>query len=371
MGDILPLATELAALEVGLRSCTSAPHRNFRVRSRSGATHGVSLHDRQSAAESGLESRATRCALDAPVALRISRFELGARIFLKAESLQVGGSFKIRGASFRVSCLSPQQRSRGVVAFSSGNFAQGLALAGRQAGVPVTIVMPRDAPPRKIALTERAGATVVLTDHGDRNREEVASEKAREIAQEHDYALLHPFDDPLVVAGQSTLMREVQIDAGRQHLHLDAILCPVGGGGLIAGTALAEKHFGHGAEVIAVEPDSCDDMRRSLLSHRRERNIGTPRTICDAMQAASPGAIPFEAAEHLISRGVAVDDEAVRRAMRLAFEEFKIVLEPSGAIALAAAGKYREQFADRTLVLQCCGGSVSLEDLLRMTSTTH
>ena len=111
--------------------------------------------------------------------------ELGARIFLKAESLQIGGSFKIRGASFRVSCLWPQQRSRGVVAFSSGNFAQGLALAGRQAGVPVTIVMPRDAPRRKIELTKRAGATVVLTDHGDRNREEVASEKAREIADEY------------------------------------------------------------------------------------------------------------------------------------------------------------------------------------------
>lgn len=297
--------------------------------------------------------------------------ELGARIYLKAESLQVGGSFKIRGASFRVSCLSPDQRTRGVVAFSSGNFAQGLALAGRQAGVPVTIVMPKDAPPRKIALTKRAGASVVLTDHGDRNREEVASEKAREIAHEHGYALLHPFDDALVVAGQSTLMREVQIDAGQQQLHIDAILCPVGGGGLIAGTALAEKHFGHGAEVIAVEPDSCDDMRRSLLSHQRERNVGTPRTICDAMQAVSPGAIPFQAAEHLISRGVAVDDEAVRRAMRLAFEEFKIVLEPSGAIALAAALEYREQFAGRTLVLLCCGGSVSLEDLLRITATTH
>lgn len=297
--------------------------------------------------------------------------ELGARVFLKAESLQIGGSFKIRGASFRISCLSPEQRSRGVVAFSSGNFAQGLALAGRRAGVPVTIVMPQDAPQRKIALTRRAGAKVVLTNHGERNREEVASERAREIAQEHGYALLHPFDDPLVVAGQSTLMREVQIDASRQDLQIDAILCPVGGGGLIAGTALAEKHFGQGAEVIAVEPDSCDDMRRSLLSHRRERNIGTPQTICDAMQAVSPGAVPFEAAEELISRGVTVDDEAVRRAMRLAFEEFKIVLEPSGAIALAAAIEHKDQFAGRTLVLLCCGGSVSLEDLLRLTASTH
>jgi threonine dehydratase len=160
-------------------------------------------------------------------------------------------------------------------------------------------------------------------------------------------------------------MREVQIDADRQHLHIDAILCPVGGGGLIAGTALAEKHFGQGTEVIAVEPDSCDDMRRSLLSHRRERNLGTPKTICDAMQAVTPGAVPFEAAEELISRGVTVDDQAVRRAMRLAFEEFKI------AIALAAALEHREQFTGRVLVLLCCGGSVSLEDLLRLTATTH
>lgn len=296
---------------------------------------------------------------------------IGARVFLKAESLQIGGSFKMRGAYFRVRCLSEEQRSRGVVAFSSGNFAQALALAGRRARVPVTIVMPHDAPQRKIELTRRAGATVVLTEHGDRNREEVASERARAIAEEHAYALLHPFDDPLVVAGQSTLMREVLIDASRDRVQIDTILCPVGGGGLIAGTALAEKHFGAGAEVIAVEPAACDDMRRSLISHRRERNIGTPQTICDAMQAVTPGAVPFEAAEHLISRGIAVDDGAVRRAMRMAFEEFKIVLEPSGAIALAAALENRAEFANRTLVLLCCGGSVSVEDLLRLTSTTH
>ncbi len=296
---------------------------------------------------------------------------VGARVYLKAESLQIGGSFKMRGACFRISRLSAEQRSRGVVAFSSGNFAQALALAGRRAKVPVTIVMPHDAPARKIELTRRAGATVVLTEHGERNREEVASERARAIATEHEYALLHPFDDPLVVAGQSTLMREVLIDASRDRVQIDAILCPVGGGGLIAGTALAEKYFGAGAEVIAVEPDSCDDMRRSLISHRRERNVGTPQTICDAMQAVTPGAVPFEAAEHLISRGLAVDDGAVRRAMRMAFEEFKIVLEPSGAIALAAALENRAEFANRTLVLLCCGGSVSVEDLLRLTSSTH
>lgn len=237
---------------------------------------------------------------------------IGARVYLKAESLQIGGSFKMRGAYFRVSRLSPEQRSRGVVAFSSGNFAQALALAGRRAGVPVTIVMPNDAPQRKIELTRRAGATVVLTEHGARNREEVASERARAIAAEQEFALLHPFDDPLVVAGQSTLMREVLVDARQEGVHLDAILCPVGGGGLIAGTALAEKYFGEGAEVIAVEPDACDDMRRSLISHRRERNVGTPQTICDAMQAAN-----------------------------------------------------------RTLVLLCCGGSVSVEDLVRLTSSTH
>ena len=149
---------------------------------------------------------------------------LGARVFLKAESLQIGGSFKMRGAYFRVSRLSPQQRSRGVVAFSSGNFAQALALAGRRAEVPVTIVMPADAPQRKVELTRRAGATVVLTEHGTRNREEVASERAREISEQQEFALLHPFDDPLVVAGQSTLMREVLVDADREGARIDAIL---------------------------------------------------------------------------------------------------------------------------------------------------
>ncbi len=296
---------------------------------------------------------------------------LGCSIYLKAESLQIGGSFKMRGACFRVSQLSAEQRARGVVAFSSGNFAQALALAGRHAGVPVTIVMPEDAPQRKVELTQRAGATVVLTQHGDRNREEVASERARELSADHGYALLHPFDDPWVVAGQSTLLREVLLDAKDSQVHIDAILCPVGGGGLIAGTALTESYFGHGAEVIAVEPEACDDMRRSLIAHRRERNVGTPRTICDAMQAVSPGAIPFEAASHLISRGIVADDAAVRRAMRLAFEEFKIVLEPSGAIALAAAMEHRDEFAGKTIVLLCCGGSVSIDDLVRLTSTTH
>jgi threonine dehydratase len=230
--------------------------------------------------------------------------------------------------------------------------------------------MPCDAPRRKIELTRRAGATVVLTDHGQRNREEVASARAREIAEQEDRALLHPFDDPLVVAGQSTLMREVQIDAAREGVRFDCILCPVGGGGLIAGTALAEKYFGGGAEVIAVEPDACDDMRRSLISHRREHNVGNPATICDAMQAFTPGVVPFEAAADLVSRGITVDDDAVRAAMRIAFEEFKVVLEPSGAIALAAALHHSAEFKDRTLVLLCCGGSVSVEDLVRLAGRT-
>ena len=292
---------------------------------------------------------------------------VGARVYLKAESLQLAGSFKMRGAYFRVSRLSSGERERGVVAFSSGNFAQALALAGRLAGVPVTIVMPCDAPQRKVELTRRAGAKVVLTDHGKRNREEFANARAREIADDEGRVFLHPFDDPLVVAGQSTLMRELQLDAEREHVRFEAILCPVGGGGLIAGTALAEKHFGTGAEVIAVEPEACDDMCRSLISHRREQNVGNPPTICDAMQAFTPGAVPFEAAAHLVSRGITVDDDTVRTAMRIAFEEFKIVLEPSGAIALAAAMLHRSEFENRTVALLCCGGSVSVDDLVRLT----
>jgi threonine dehydratase len=294
---------------------------------------------------------------------------VGARVYLKAESLQLAGSFKMRGACFRVSRLSRSERDRGVVAFSSGNFAQALALAGRLAGIPVTIVMPCDAPQRKVELTRRAGAMVVLTEHGTRNREEVANARAQEIAEQEGRAFLHPFDDPLVVAGQSTLMREVQLDAEKAGVQFDSILCPVGGGGLIAGTALAEKYFGSGAEIVAVEPDACDDMRRSLLSHRREQNVGNPPTICDAMQAFTPGAVPFEAAAHLVSRGITVDDDTVRRAMRIAFEEFKVVLEPSGAVALAAALLHRTEFENRTVALLCCGGSVSVEDLVRLMGT--
>src|SRR5205807_2290779 len=169
---------------------------------------------------------------------------VGARVFLKAESLQLAGSFKMRGACFRVSRLSPDERGRGVVAFSSGNFAQALALAGRLAGVPVTIVMPCDAPERKVELTRRAGATVVLTDHGARNREEVANARAHEIAAEEGRVFLHPFDDPLVVAGQSTLMREVQLDAERERVRFDCILCPVGGGGAASRRRVRESNRG-------------------------------------------------------------------------------------------------------------------------------
>ncbi|MBM3525989.1 MAG: threonine/serine dehydratase, partial [Alphaproteobacteria bacterium] len=220
----------------------------------------------------------------------------GCRVLVKAECLQRTGSFKYRGASFRLTRLTDAERKRGVIAFSSGNFAQALAAAGTAAGIKVTIVMPADAPAAKIDATRGYGAEVVLSEHGGRNREEAANDLAMKLADERGLVKLHPFDDPLVVAGQASCGVEIARQAVERGAALDALLVPVGGSGLIAGIALAVKTLSPATRVIGCEPEGFDDLRRSLASGQRERVVPGARSICDALQAASPGAVPFGAA---------------------------------------------------------------------------
>ena len=280
-----------------------------------------------------------------------------ARVFVKAENLQWAGSFKLRGAYWRLSCLDEAARKRGVVAYSSGNFAQGLALAGRELGVPVTIVMPVDAPEMKRRATEGFGARVVLSDHGERPREEAASALAREIAVAEGLVLLHPFDDPMIVAGQAGAGLEALEQMAEAGAAPDLVFCPVGGGGLMGGLALAIRAACPAALIYGVEPEGYDGMGASLRAGSRQRVSGGA-TICDALQATMPGEATFAACKAAGVIGLAVDDNAVRRAMRTGFESLKLVLEPSGAVALAAALGGQVDLRGKRVLVLATGGNI-------------
>lgn len=284
----------------------------------------------------------------------LTRATGAARLCVKAESLQRAGSFKLRGAYWRLCGLTDEERARGVVAYSSGNFAQGLALAGRETGVPVTIVMPADAPEMKRQATEGFGATVVLSQHGQRPREEAASDLAQRIAAEGGLTLLHPFDDPRIVAGQGGAALEAMAQMGRAP---EVAVSPVGGGGLMGGTALAVRAANPAAVIRAAEPVGYDGMGQSLAAGER-RKVAGGATICDALQATMPGEAPFAACLAAGVQGVAVTDAETARAMRVAFEELKLVLEPSGAVALAAVLARRVPVAGKVVLVMASGGNI-------------
>ncbi|WP_292339325.1 threonine/serine dehydratase [Mesorhizobium sp.] len=287
-----------------------------------------------------------------------------ARVFVKPESLQWAGSFKVRGAYWRLKRLSPDEARTGVVAYSSGNFAQGLAAAGQALGIPVTIVMPIDAPAAKRDATAGYGARVVLTDHGDRAREEVAAAKAREIAETEHLTLLHPFDDPEIVAGQAGAGLEALDQLAAKKTHADLVFCSVGGGGLIGGVALAFHYLSPNTEIIAVEPEGFNGMGSSLAHGAIETMPIGPKSICDGLMARKPGDAPFAAVSTAGVRGITVDDTAVRRAMKIAFERMKLVLEPSGAASLAALLGGKVDVAGKTVLVVATGGNVSLADFI-------
>ncbi len=288
-----------------------------------------------------------------------------ARVFVKPESLQWAGSFKIRGAYWRLKQLSPEEAARGVVAYSSGNFAQGLAAAGEALGIPVTIVMPIDAPAAKREATAGYGARVVLTDHGDRAREEVASERARQIAAEEGLTLLHPFDDPEIVAGQAGAGLEALDQLAAKEARADLLFCPVGGGGLIGGVSLAFHYLSPETEIIAVEPQGFNGMGNSLAHGAIETMPLGGKSICDGLMARAPGKAPFAAMTLAGAQGLAVDDASVRRAMKFAFERLKLVLEPSGAASLAGLMGGTIDVAGKTVLVIASGGNVALADFER------
>jgi threonine dehydratase len=276
---------------------------------------------------------------------------VGAEVHLKAECFQRGGAFKFRGAYSLISTLDAAQRAAGVVAFSSGNHAQAVALASQLLGVRAAIVMPEDAPALKLAATRGYGAEVVTYDRYRDDRAAIAAD----LAAERGAVLVPPFDHPLIMAGQATAALELFDEAGR----LDTLLAPIGGGGLVAGCATAAAALDPGIRAIGIEPEAGDDTRRSLAAgHRVE--IQVPRTIADGQQITSPGELTFPIIQRLVSEVVLVSDGELLDAMRFAFDRLKIVLEPSGACGLAALLAGRVDPGARCGVI-LSGGNVGLE----------
>ena len=273
--------------------------------------------------------------------------QAGGSVFVKAECFQRGGAFKFRGAYNKIASIPAQERAHGVLAYSSGNHAQAVAIAARLLDTRATIVMPEDAPPAKLDATRGYGAEIVSYDRWTDNREEIGSR----LAQERGLELVRPYDDPLVMAGQGTAALELLDDVP----DLDVIVTPVGGGGLIAGTATTAKALRAGIRVVGVEPEAGDDTARSLAAGARV-NIGVPRTIADGLQAAEPGALTFEVNRQLVDDVVTVTDAEIVDAMAFLFDRMKLVVEPSGAVGIAALLNGRVQGTRIGVVIS--GGNV-------------
>jgi threonine dehydratase len=284
--------------------------------------------------------------LNAPLLDRIA----GRRVFVKAECLQWTGSFKFRGGWSAVSALPPG--TKGVMAYSSGNHAQGVALAASRHGLPCVILMPADAPAVKIANTRAYGAEVVLYDRATEDRDAIGAE----LAATRGLTLVKPFDDPQVIAGQGTVGLEIAEQAAKAGIDAASVLTCCGGGGLTAGIALALEARAPHLSVRPCEPAGFDDTTRSLISGQRERNATTAGSICDAIVTPSPGELTFPILHRLCGPGLVVTDDEACRAMALAFHHLRIVLEPGGAVALAAA-LFRSDMP-QTVICTASGGNV-------------
>ncbi|MES1197482.1 MAG: threonine/serine dehydratase [Pseudomonadota bacterium] len=277
----------------------------------------------------------------------------GMRTFVKAECLQRGGAFKIRGAYNKIASLSDAERAHGVLAYSSGNHAVAVATSAKLFGIPATIVMPADAPRAKLERTRALGATVITYDRLGESREEIAAR----LKAEHDLPLVKPFDDPQVMAGQGTIGLEIAEDLSALGVSRAVVLAPASGGGLAGGIAIA---LAGRAETYAVEPEGHDDLKRSRESGRIEVNAPGVRSICDALMSPAPSALTLAVARENLAGVFTVSDDDVRRAMRFGFEELKLVIEPGGVAALAAALKHDAPEAE-ALVIIASGGNVDAE----------
>jgi threonine dehydratase len=286
----------------------------------------------------------------------------GARVFLKAEILQRTGSFKFRGAYNKLSSIPQSERAGGVVAFSSGNHAQGVAAAARLLGMPAVIVMPADAPRPKRERTAALGAEVVLYDRAKEDRQAIA----RDLADRRHAALVPPYDDPFVIAGQGTAGREIVEDLAALGLTPDVVAVTASGGGLTAGIALAVKARVPNASLFTAEPEGFDDHARSFKSGQREKNVALTGTICDALMAQTPGELTFAINRALVGHGAAVSDQEVAAAVAFAFHELKLVVEPGGAVALAALLSNKIDVKGKVAVAVLSGGNVDPELFYRL-----
>lgn len=281
----------------------------------------------------------------------------GGRVFLKCETLQRTGSFKFRGAYNKVSSIPKENRAGGVVAFSSGNHAQGVAAAAKLLAMPAVIVMPRDAPRPKRERTAALGAEIVLYDRASEDREAIA----RDIAEKRGAVLVPPYDDPLVIAGQGTAGREIVEDLAAEGIIPEVIVVNASGGGLAAGIALAVKARAPQARLYTAEPQDFDDHARSFRSGKRETNSAASGSICDALLSPSPGKLTFEINRLLIGEGVSASEEEVAAAVAFAFRELKLVVEPGGAVGLAALLAGKVDITGKIAVAVLSGGNVDPE----------
>ncbi|MEU2954434.1 threo-3-hydroxy-L-aspartate ammonia-lyase [Streptomyces xanthochromogenes] len=282
---------------------------------------------------------------------RLTDAELGLSLFLKCENLQRMGAFKFRGAYNALSLFDADQRRAGVVAYSSGNHAQAVALAASLLGIPATIVMPHDAPAAKLAATKGYGAEVVPYDRWSEDREEIG----RALAEERGLTLVPPYDHPHVMAGQGTAAKELFEETG----HLDALFVPLGGGGLLSGSLLAAGALAPSCAVYGVEPEAGDDGRRSLRAGEIV-HIDTPATIADGAQTQHLGVHPFPLIRDLVTDIVTASDAQLVDSMRLLASRMKIVAEPTGCLGLAAARERAEGYRGRRVGVIISGGNVDM-----------
>ena len=286
----------------------------------------------------------------------------GGRVFLKAETLQRTGSFKFRGAYNKLAAIAPECRPAGVVAFSSGNHAQGVAAAAQLLGMPCLIVMPHDAPRAKRERTAALGAEIVLYDRARDDREAIA----QDIATRRGATLVPPYDDALIIAGQGTAGREIVEDLSALGLVPDVVVVTASGGGLTAGIALAVKARVPSAALYTAEPQGFDDHARSFRSGQREQNAELTGTICDALMARMPGKLTFAINQSLVDAGVVATDLEVAAAVAFAFAELKLVVEPGGAVALAAVMTGKVDIRNKVAVAVLSGGNVDPELFFRL-----
>lgn len=290
----------------------------------------------------------------------------GRRVLVKAECLQKTGSFKFRGAWSALSALDLTDRARGVLAYSSGNHAQGVAHAAELLGVPAVIVMPADAPRLKLNNTRAMGAEIVLYDRvGGESREEIGAA----LAKDRGLTLIRPFDDRMVIAGQGTVGLELARQAAELGVTRADVLACCGGGGLSSGIALALEADAPGLRVRPVEPEDWDDVARSLAAGERRTNDNPPPSVCDAIVTPAPGELTFPVLRRLAGPGLTVTDDAALRAVAAALIRLKIVVEPGGAVALAAALYRREQVEGDAVICIASGGNIDPAMLTRALAT--